>query len=205
MKRVAVLIDGGFLRKKLQSVEADKVYDFACGLLVEGEELFRIYYYDSPPFEGKRTHPISSKTFNFKDTRVHAENSRMLRDLSLKDHVAFRAGKLKFRGWRLSRRATDELVGSQRALCADDLTPHFEQKRVDMKIGLDVAWLASKRIVDRLILCTGDSDFVPAMKFARREGVQVVLAHMGAHVDEDLIIHADEVRHAGGGGSCEPT
>jgi len=32
---------------------------------------------------------------------------------------------------------------------------------------------------DRVILVTADSDFVPAMKFARREGVQVVLVTMG--------------------------
>lgn len=51
-------------------------------------------------------------------------------------------------------------------------------KRVDMKIGLDVAWLASKGIVDRIILVTADTDFVPAMKFARREGVQVLLVPM---------------------------
>ena len=33
-----------------------------------------------------------------------------------------------------------------------------------MKMGLDIAWLASKRIADRIILVTADSDFVPAMK-----------------------------------------
>lgn len=64
-----------------------------------------------------------------------------------------------------------------------------------MKIGLDVAWLASKSIVDRIILVTADSDFVPAMKFARREGVQVVLVTMGHRmVKHDLLVHADEVR-----------
>ena len=64
-----------------------------------------------------------------------------------------------------------------------------------MKIGLDVAWLSSKRIVDRIILVTADSDFVPAMKFARREGVQVVLVTMGhTLVKRELKVHADELR-----------
>ena len=63
-----------------------------------------------------------------------------------------------------------------------------------MKIGLDVAWLATKRIVDRIILVTGDSDFVPAMKFARREGIQVVLVNMASFVKQELREHADEVR-----------
>ncbi|MDT5157346.1 MAG: hypothetical protein QOH51_1703 [Acidobacteriota bacterium] len=48
-----------------------------------------------------------------------------------------------------------------------------------MKIGLDVAWLASKSIVEKIILVMADSDLIPAMKFARREGVQVVLVTMG--------------------------
>jgi len=64
-----------------------------------------------------------------------------------------------------------------------------------MKIGLDVAWLSSKQIVERIILVTADSDFVPAMKFARREGVQVVLVTMGhALVKRELKVHADESR-----------
>ena len=64
-----------------------------------------------------------------------------------------------------------------------------------MKIGLDVAWLSSKGIVDRIILVTADSDFVPAMKFARRKDVQVVLVTMGhALVKRELKVHADELR-----------
>ncbi len=44
-----------------------------------------------------------------------------------------------------------------------------------MRIGLDIAWLSLKRIVDAVVLVTGDSDFVPAMKFARKEGIRVYL------------------------------
>lgn len=77
----------------------------------------------------------------------------------------------------------------------NDFIPDLKQKRVDMKIGLDVAWLASKGIVERIVLVTSDSDFVPAMKFARREGVQVVLITMGhKQVKQDLLVHADELR-----------
>ncbi|MBS3821515.1 MAG: NYN domain-containing protein [Phycisphaerae bacterium] len=63
-----------------------------------------------------------------------------------------------------------------------------------MKIGLDVAWMASKRIVDRIILVTADTDFIPAMKFARREGTQVSLVPMGVNLRTSLREHADEVR-----------
>lgn len=76
-----------------------------------------------------------------------------------------------------------------------DFEPDLKQKHVDMKIGLDIAWLASKRIVERIVLVTADSDFIPAMKFARREGVQVVLVTMGhALIKRELKVHADELR-----------
>jgi len=40
-----------------------------------------------------------------------------------------------------------------------------------------------------------DTDFVPAMEFARREGVQVVLVPMGSRtLNKALRAHADEVR-----------
>lgn len=119
----------------------------------------------------------------------------LIRALSLKDDVAFRAGELSFDGWAVRQRATEEILRTGRALAADDVAPDLKQKRVDMKIGLDVAWLASKRIVDRIVLVTADSDFVPAMKFARREGVQVVLVTLEHEmIKADLLIHADEVR-----------
>lgn len=119
----------------------------------------------------------------------------LIRDLSLKNNVAFRAGELSFDGWIIKKRSAEEIVKTGRALVAADFAPDLKQKRVDMKIGLDVAWLASKGITERIILVTSDSDFVPAMKFARREGVQVVLVTMGHKlVKRDLLIHADEVR-----------
>ncbi len=47
-----------------------------------------------------------------------------------------------------------------------------------MKIGLDIAWMSSKRIIDKIVLVAGDSDFVSPMKFARREGILIYLDTM---------------------------
>lgn len=57
----------------------------------------------------------------------------------------------------------------------DDVSLDLRQKGVDMRIGLDIAALALKRFVNTIVLVSGDSDFVPAAKLARREGVQFVL------------------------------
>ncbi len=39
-----------------------------------------------------------------------------------------------------------------------------------MKIGIDITWLSLKKLVNAIILISGDSDFVPAAKLARIEG-----------------------------------
>ena len=41
------------------------------------------------------------------------------------------------------------------------------------------------------MLISGDSDFVPAAKVARREGVDFILDSMGQSVSDDLFLHID--------------
>ena len=60
-----------------------------------------------------------------------------------------------------------------------------------MKMGLDIASLAFKRLVRRIVLIAGDADFVPASKFARREGIDVILDPMWQRVGDDLFEHID--------------
>ena len=48
-----------------------------------------------------------------------------------------------------------------------------------MKIGLDMTSLSLKKMVRQIILVSGDGDFVPAAKLARREGIDVVLILFG--------------------------
>jgi uncharacterized LabA/DUF88 family protein len=64
-----------------------------------------------------------------------------------------------------------------------------------MRIGIDVATLAIKRIVDRILLVSGDMDMIPAMKLARREGIQVVVVQVGSRrLSPELIEDSDLVR-----------
>ena len=44
-------------------------------------------------------------------------------------------------------------------LTDDDFYYYARQKIVDMKIGLDIAVLAEKRLVNQIVLVAGDSDF----------------------------------------------
>ena len=66
-----------------------------------------------------------------------------------------------------------------------------QQKGVDMRIGIDIASMAYKKQVNKMILIAGDSDFVPAAKLARREGIDFVLNPMGSNINGDLREHID--------------
>ena len=76
-------------------------------------------------------------------------------------------------------------------ITADDLRPNVHQKGVDMRIGLDIASLTLKKQVEVIVLVTSDSDFVPAMKFARREGAQLFLVALDSRVTDEVREHAD--------------
>jgi uncharacterized LabA/DUF88 family protein len=86
---------------------------------------------------------------------------------------------------------TTTSVTATNPLSDSDFQPDFEQKGVDIKIGLDIAWISMGRIAQRIYLITGDSDFIPAMKFARRSGVQVVFLTLAHGVRDELKDHAD--------------
>jgi uncharacterized LabA/DUF88 family protein len=63
-----------------------------------------------------------------------------------------------------------------------------------MRIGIDVASLSLKRIVERIVLISGDMDMVPAIKLARREGVQIVLVQVASPLSKLLDEDVDLVR-----------
>ena len=63
-----------------------------------------------------------------------------------------------------------------------------------MKIGIDIASLSYKHQVDQIILISGDSDFVPAAKLARREGIDFILDPMWANIRDELVEHIDGLK-----------
>ena len=111
--------------------------------------------------------------------------------------MALRRGEVRkelHRSWVLRADAQKALLSGQRAvadLTDEDFTFAVRQKGVDMRIGLDIASLAHKRQADTIILVAGDSDFVPAAKLARREGVRFVLDPLWQDIPADLNEHID--------------
>ena len=60
-----------------------------------------------------------------------------------------------------------------------------------MKVGLDMALMALKHTVDKVVLVAGDSDFIEPIKFVRDEGIQVYLYTMSHKVKGSLIEQCD--------------
>lgn len=87
----------------------------------------------------------------------------------------------------------EKIVAAWRALVPDDVRLGLRQKGVDMRIGLDISTLTLKKQADTIILVTGDSDFVPAAKLARREGIEFILDPLWQSVKDDLHEHVDGV------------
>ena len=201
MKRnVAVLLDGGYVRYELSRLlrrqpSADEIEELAHKCYYPQEEdLFRIYYYDCQPADNKTIHPGTKREIDFSQTPGYEAGVLFYQDLAIKNRIAYRSGHLKFRGWKIDDQAIRDYFDHNIPIKQDDVVPNFQQKGVDIKIGLDISWLASRNVVDRVILFTGDTDFVPAMKYARREGVQVVTAALRDTVRPEFKEHSDEFR-----------
>lgn len=59
---------------------------------------------------------------------------------------------------------------------------------------MDIACMAIRKSVHSIVLVTGDSDMVPALKLARREGLRVYCVQMDTHyLTDELKIHSDRI------------
>jgi uncharacterized LabA/DUF88 family protein len=79
-------------------------------------------------------------------------------------------------------------------LQAGDVALGLRQKGVDMRIAIDIASLTLKKQVSSIVLVAGDSDFVPAAKLARREGMEFILDPLWQNVNDDLFEHIDALQ-----------
>ena len=106
--------------------------------------------------------------------------NKYLDTLCSMDRFALRLGELSFTGWK------QDIYSKQ-------MKPDFKQKSVDMKFGLDMATMATKRSVDKIVLIAGDSDFIAPIKFARKEGLLIYLYPLGNPIKQSLRGHCDYV------------
>lgn len=216
MAKVAILIDGGFFLKKLKTVQptvlpADPVavtksiealvashlaqVHLTHGGKTHWELLYRCFFYDAKPYLNRVNTPVAKKPIDY------AKSDQARFRLALFDHLrrtpnfAVRLGEtIAKRQWVLSEEAQKDLLNGKRvwsSIMDEDFVTGIQQKAVDMRIGLDIASISLKKQADMIVLVTGDSDFVPAAKLARREGVRIILDPLWQGVQPDLFEHID--------------
>ena len=202
----AILLDGGYVTKVLRSrlgraATADDIVA-ECDRLqalpeVAEYELLRIYYYDAFPLSSSIKKPVSGEPFHLGETERFRHAQSLFDTLVLKPNMALRMGRVDLTpdSWKLKPKVARELIAKHRPLTDDDFIPDMGQKGVDMRIGMDMARLALRNMVRAVVVVTGDSDFVPAFKYVRREGVKVILEPYGKSGRTELRTHADIVLH----------
>lgn len=251
--RIAILIDGGFFLKRLPSLVPAEQRDGPAGIAACIRELcrshvnqllrsqpqtdtswidaiYRIFYYDAHPYDGKAHHPIDNRVIEYGKSDIAEQRRALFDELRRQRKLALRLGKVnRDHDWLIDTRKTKSLLKTREILAAlpaieqpldpgaevsltlpaalaeklqrlrqtwadlraADIVLGLRQKGVDMRIGIDIASLALKKQVDTIVLVSGDSDFVPAAKLARREGIDIVLDPLWQSIHSDLHEHID--------------
>lgn len=252
-QQIAILIDGGYFLKRLSKLVSPEQCDspqsivrcvrklcFTHVIRLRGgspklwqQHLYRVFFYDAQPYDGKAHHPISNKAIDFGKSEVALSRQSLFEQLRKERKLALRLGKVnRETDWVFAPRLTKVLLktrvffdslerlqiqkiknpetdtfqlqftaeeatnilnicGIWNSVRAGDISLGLRQKGVDMRIAVDIASLTLKKQVGTIVLVTGDSDFVPAAKLARREGIEFILDPLWQNVNDDLFEHID--------------
>ncbi len=206
-RKTAVLVDGGFYRKRAEvlwgkkeaSERANELFKYCLLHISESDEprdLYRIFYYDCPPMSRTLTHPLTGEEMDFTAGPMTAWFKDFTDVLSSKRKVALRMGELAENQayFGLKPHALAKLLSGEKAtgdLTKFDFRLMVKQKGVDMRIGLDAASIAYGHHVDQIVLIAGDSDFLPVAKMARRNGIDFILDPLKQIPKTNLLEHID--------------
>ncbi len=197
MKKTAILIDGGFFFNCIQDIcgildtkSLVRICENGADLLLsryaEGFALEGVYFYDSltPESGGITRNPVTRQVMDrSKAFRYRAKFLEHIVKFGRINPFIFKQGIVRFSPtWTLTPAAVKKLLkrpDRQDAIITDsDLHLKWEQKAVDMQLGIDIADLSFNQRVNQIVLISGDTDFGPALALARKYGVEVVLDPM---------------------------
>ena len=219
--KAAILIDGGFYLRQLRYVRPDlddsdprevarsirqlinshlaqinRVYEFPNHLQL----LYRSFFYDALPYTNKAHYPISKKSLDYAKTDEAKFRNTLFELLRKEPNFALRLGEVTRPGdhsWVMKPEAQRLLINGRiqvSDLTDDDFSPNLRQKGVDMRIGIDIASITLKKQANIIVLVSGDGDFGPAARLARREGVTFILDPLWQNVSAELSEHIDHLR-----------
>jgi len=154
MFRLAIFVDGAYLEKVAKKNDAWVDYEkLSSEILTRVNartpaapiDLLRTYYYNSLPHQSNPP-TDDDKEFFRKRRRFYDALERL-------SSFTVRLGVVKHRG--------KDNQGQ----------PIYQQKQVDLLLGLDFALLSAKRSITHAAVVTGDSDMAPALEVASGKGL----------------------------------
>ncbi len=161
MLKILVMIDGNYLRISARNLGyenfsheklAKALVDKASEEMEAKYRLLRVYYYDSPPL-------MKHKDLTEKEIEFARKRQSFLDSLNSLKNFEVVLGRIQYKG---RNKYTGKLI--------------TVQKGVDVRMAIDIIDFAEKRVTDAILLVTGDSDLIPAIKSAKTKGVNVLLA-----------------------------
>jgi uncharacterized LabA/DUF88 family protein len=162
LERTAVFIDAGFVDKVALHHDIRFDYTKLASVAAGDGKLIRAFYYFCMPYRSGTPTPDEER-------RYHAYQ-QFMHFLTRLDRFELRQGHLAYRGVDVT---TNE--------------PIFEQKGVDVMLALDLVRMASSHQFQRAVLLTSDSDFVPAIKMAKDQGLEVILYYEPGYAHPELL------------------
>lgn len=221
MVKAAILIDGGYFLKRLPVVRPDisasdpvavtravrqlvhshlRQLNEMCGAPDPVALMYRTFFYDARPYEHKAHTAVTRRAIDYARTDQARFRHQLFDELRGTPNLAVRLGEVRRhqdRSWVIKAKAQAKLLRQEirvHDLADDDFVPALHQKGVDMRLGLDIAAITLKRQANVIVLVSGDADFVPAAKLARREGVQFILDPLWQTIEPDLYEHIDGLK-----------
>jgi uncharacterized LabA/DUF88 family protein len=168
MSKAVVLIDGGYLNKVLENV------------------------FGRPPFSYEKFADILCSKNNCERIRTYYYNCPPYQSNPPTHEESIRVADFdKFiRYWKEKSQRFEPRLGRLQKIGQE-----FKQKHVDVYLSVDLVRLACKGAIDKAIIVSGDSDFVPAVKVAKDEGIVTILYYSKTHpmyVHYELLGACDE-------------
>jgi uncharacterized LabA/DUF88 family protein len=160
----AIFIDGGYCAKVTEQHFGRPRIDFQrlSDVLSGTAHRLRTYYYDCMPYQSNPPTLQEKEKYKAKAQFLHAVGRAVQR-------FQFRQGRLRKTG-----------------------PTTFEQKRIDVLLGVDMVRLCSKKQIQEVILIAGDADLVPAVEACKEEGAIVRLYYHPSAISDELLNVADE-------------
>lgn len=163
-EKAGIFIDGGYLNKILRNYFNKKQIDY----LKLSDELCKIISVNRLRTYFYTCLPLVRKE-DPEDIKRKAKVNRFLTKIKRLPRFEVRLGKL-------------QIIGNQ-----------FKQKMVDVLMSLDIVSMCFDSQIQHAIIIAGDSDFIPAIKKAKKHGAIIHLFYHPNSVHDNILDEVDEL------------